>query len=254
MLTLKKILLEKPEANPDDIFGEYIFGSRRLDEPASNEPNTEKEDKFIKGLNNHFQWAPYDKELAVFVPEIFKLIKQGKYLDFLKPGDQHEYAYRLLFDFPIKKAEQIFGVKFSEIIRDKPYGTVNKNVIYKPLKKQKGLSSWTVNLSFDTFAEINGGIFNIWPNSPRLPIIFRAKIKDNNFFLNPDNIIKKTKWIMVATEEEEVISYGDVIVDKFSYVVLDYENSSDIEELEREEEKVTYDFDSVLNKLIDLME
>jgi hypothetical protein len=251
MLSIKKLIFEAPEANPDDIFGEYIFGGSRRDEPAKNEENTQKENEFSIGLFMHYDRTPYNDMVSKHVPDVLNLIKQGKYLDFLKPDDKHKYAYRLIKDIGEKKAEQMFGIDFKDLLENKKtHGLIKKNFLYHPKENQNKLSSWTVNLDKKIFKNIlrfNNRYHKTHNFS--ITVLLQTKIENNNFFLNPEQIQNKTA--LEHLKEWEVLSYGDVTVDKFSYFITDYENTSGFG-IEVGEFTI-YKNDDILNKLIELI-
>jgi hypothetical protein len=233
MLSLKKLLLETPEANPDDIFGEYIFGSQRLDEPANEEADTRDEFQFISGLKSHFRSLPYNDNVSVFLDDIFKLIKSGKYTKFLKPDDKHEYAYRLLCFLKIEQANELFdlNIKIRDIdngIFDNPV-VLSKKMRYTPHSSHNGMASWTVNKdyeSFSTVADWFGQYKNIYEHiEPLIIAVVRSKIKENDFFLNFENLVNYTDEIIKFKNEKEVVSYGNVEIDKICYSVLFYDKS-----------------------------
>jgi hypothetical protein len=251
MISLKKLLLENPEANPDDIFGEYIFGALRIDEPAASEINTDEEFEFQKSLKNHYVGDVYNQRLNNFLPTIFELINSGKYLDFLMPDKKYKHAYRLMISIPIEKAGQLFGINFLEIKNDKPFGLINKEIVYEPQIKQNNMSSWTIKLHEHSFEAITLDQKSIKDTSlGQVFVMLHANIDDNKFILNPEKINEKTKNLM-PYNEWEVLSYGDVIVDKFSYVIIDYENSAKFEELRRSYVSVTFRYQDIVKKLID---
>jgi hypothetical protein len=257
MLTLKKLLLETPEANPDDIFGEYLFGDSRIDEPAKFELDTKKEFEFKNSLKDHYIGNVYNYSLKSFMPTIFELINSGKYLDFLIPDKKYKHAYRLLLNVPLDNddEEKLFGIDFLEIKNDKPFGLINKEIIYKPLSFHDNMSSWTLNLNKKIFEGLGFSfkkkrIDHYGKNRIFIYILLNAKIKNNKFILNPEEIDKKTKNVM-PVNEWEVLSYGDVTVDKFSYFIADHENASGFGTTI---DKITiYENDDILNKLIELI-
>jgi hypothetical protein len=228
MIKLKKLLLETPEANPDDIFGEYLFGSKRLDEPASKEKDTAKEKKLIDGLFWHFRDKPYNNILALYSDIILDLIKSGKYLNLLKPDEKNKYAYRLLFDLSIKKANEILDLNIKEEdieigMYDYPL-VLNKKIIYKPIAHQNKLSSWTIEPKIKSFNSVINFKQDLrefyYYHDPRVYAIVRSKIKNNNFFINFENLLNNTADIIKFKNEKEVISYGDVEIDKICFCVL----------------------------------
>jgi hypothetical protein len=230
-IKLKKILLETPEANPDDIFGEYIFGLRRKDYPARNERDTKEEYKLGSALQSHYSGNVYNSNLSSFIPEIFKLIKKGKYLNFLKPDDKYKTAYRLIAEMNLDEAKKIFNIDFYELLKNKKaYGSIRKKFVYTPLEKHNGLSSWTVELEEKTFVSVLENINLMFEDDhPNVFLMLCADIKNNNFILNPDQIQEKTD--LTKFDELEILSYGNVTVNKISYFITDNKNTSEIGQL-----------------------
>jgi hypothetical protein len=233
MIKLKKLILEKPEANPDDIFGKYLFGSERSDEPASNEDDTELEEEFWYALDNHFGSYAYNNELQKIFPKILKLVHDGKYAKLLKP--RNKKCYRLLYNVPEDKAQKILGLTYNQVesIRNtqiKPH-VINNSEDYENLEGTI-LSSWTSKLNFKSFESVSesASIFrhtNVNSNEyikSIFIIILEANIENNKFLVNPVNFNKYIPHIFSYEDEFETIGYGKIKINRASFVCISPEN------------------------------
>jgi hypothetical protein len=255
MIKLKKILLENPDANKDDLFGEYLFGNYRRDYPASEEKDTVQEKELAYALANHFNYGAYNETLYSFLPIIFDLIKKGKYLNFLKPDEEYEYAYRLIQKIGLEQAHEYFNIDFKQYLKRKiAYGVIDKNIIYQPKARQNNMSSWTLLPQKDIFNSILNSSADIKSDYEAYVFMFlRAKIKDNNFILNPEQMQNKTN--LVRVDEFEVLSHGNVNVDRISFFIIDKNNTSEFgtEYTYGNEKVLEYETIDILNKLIKLI-
>jgi hypothetical protein len=265
MIKLKKLLLETPEANPDDIFGEYIFGKDRKDVPAKLEKNTDDENFFTDSLKKHYAGSIYNSSLSFYMPTLIELIKSGKYLNFLNPDDKFEYAYRLMFGLSIHRASEICNVDFASLLENSTtFGVIDKSFTYTPKISQMDMSSWTVSKNREIFKHIINqktflkklpGTTNV--NNSLVTIFMKAKIKDNIFVLNPEEISNKTN--LEEFKELETLSFGDVKIESYSFFILDPDNTSGFGQTKllsmdsAKDNYMVYDYKKILNKLIEIL-
>jgi hypothetical protein len=251
MIKLKKLLLETPEANPDDIFGEYIFGGSRLDEPAKSEEDTRFEKEFTKNLKIFFgnRSIYNDKSLTFFLARCIELKNQGKYLDFLQP--KNGKAYRFLLNLSHEQLLQIIDLSDEEIHLSE-FGKVYSKTtssLYKHrsiYNKESGLNgitkthSWTmdpaslINVLKDRSmsltqktanAKLKGNYLEYYIKNkippPNFFVCLESDIQKNkdNFILNYEKIVEKTgKNIIEFPEEKEVVGFGKIKLDKVYYM------------------------------------
>lgn len=136
-----KRYLAKPDANPDDIFGAYLFADHREDAPP--EPDNSKEQNLWSNLQSHYMGSQ-----GVLEPwqEIFQdLIKQGKYRKFLAPP-KVRYLYRMMW-VPTHQLEDVFGLSQQDIDTLERIGKLEIHGGVYPGRKYGRVttSSWTTD-------------------------------------------------------------------------------------------------------------
>jgi hypothetical protein len=106
----------------------------------------------------------------------------------------YEYAYRFVSYNNNKQ--------FNKIIN-------KKNKILKTRNKDE-LTSWTINPR----SLVYSGFFSVFPKTTKGLILIKAKINENNFFGNPDELIKnlniKEEEKIGYSLEREIMCYGEI--------------------------------------------
>lgn len=215
-LSLKQVYLnelekvDEPEGGP---FGKVLFSPDRNDK-VEEEENTKVENDFFWALDLHFD-NEGSNALKKILPYISKLIKQGKYEQFLKPPEG--YAYRFLNNIPISVASKFLGLDKSELLKGAQKAWyIETNAKLKP-KNKAGVQSWTTKPNVNALYWI--GVQTKTLDSNRVAILLETHTRaGGHFFLNPSLTSKIEKW-QNYTNESEVISLGPVKLIGASYFV-----------------------------------
>jgi hypothetical protein len=229
-ITLKNLFQNNStaEALPHDIFGKYLFGSARDDEPASRETDTEDENKFLKILKRFFGLSHEGiknnkNDFVEFFKICLDLKNKSKYKNILTP--KKGKVYRVLYGIPFKKTSELLKIDEQILYSERGQVITSENVnIYKP---KNNISSWTYNSSIilNSLEENN---FMVDPDSwqDTCLIIFEANIDSNdNFLFNHDYITKVSGYNIIQYNEQEVLALGNVKVDK-AYCITPYVTES----------------------------
>jgi len=210
MIKLSSILflVEKPEAEPNDIYGRYLFGMDRNDagEPGiPEEPDTGPEIKLKDKLTAHY--GVNDTLSPSTVNQLLKLKQSGKYVKPLKVPDKYQYAYRFL-SLPKNELQQIvLGGK--EAIKSKDILDTGLKRIpqLNPRSPKELVQSWTVTP--DNFFEVSDLALT---GPDEYMVLVRALIHkgNNKFLLNPDVFLNLDNITEGTGNEMEVISIGSV--------------------------------------------
>lgn len=155
-----------------------------------------------------------DKEpLEAILPSVLELRKNKKFNHLLEVGD-HEYAYRI-DEFSSEKELQ-------DLIKSSTVGktgyVIKKGGVFTP--EEGTISSWTINPR----SLVYSGFLSTVPKNKSL-VLFRAKIKDNQFIGNPDSMSGTIKAGEGYSLEREIIGIGDIRYDKAIYRFKDKDQS-----------------------------
>lgn len=210
-------IYSKPEADKDDIFGQYLFAPERTDVPMPPEENTEEEEKLFVAIQDMFG-DKGDANLRKFSKKILELLANNKYAALLSPGDRK--AYR---GIKITKKELLDLIEpYGEEIKYNEYVTMNLPDKLDPLKGNL-LQSWTVDLDQAAkFASYDR------PGGRVVAVIFvaRTDAEGNNFFGAPKTLASVV--YPEYEEEAEVISVGSIEYDGFAYFVSKEDSEKEI--------------------------
>ena len=198
----------EPEAEPTDIYGQYLFANDRKDIEAREE-NTPEEDSvggdFIDYYENNKK-----KELAKQVPALLKLLQAGKYKKLLAPPNKPVYRGIVIEKAKIVRLLKKLGLQsledaYNEHGDETPARTIATPGKIRPVNEP--IQGWSLMLSVAReFAEPKH------IDSKYMPVIFVANpyTKGNRFVINP--LVQKTLEPDVS-DEFETISYGPVTYD-----------------------------------------
>lgn len=210
---LRVILSEKsePEAPKNAEFGQYLFGSNRVDVPAKNEPDTKKEFEFDNALRTHIV-NNYSNPLKSLIPKLVQLKNQGEYSKYLEPP--RGLVYRFVSDLSPERGALMLGIELSELKKHTDAVTSTEDIphSYTP---RKHIASWTTNpekLKNSEFAEL--------PYPGKVVVLLVADTSTSGeFLLNPNNLKKvvdpNSKRFL--NKENEVISAGEVQIVRASF-------------------------------------
>lgn len=187
----------KKEAEPNDIFGAYLFADQRKGMKGL-EPNNYKEDVFLDDLKKHYNNVGY---LNQWIPKMRELKNQKKYKDILTPPKGK--VWRLLTGVNDTTIQKMLSMRKQELRNHENDFYKISNMIIKP--KSDKIQSWTYSLQYKTFE-------NLFIENTDNIVILEAytQNKNNDFFLNHENIRKIDDMPEYVKKEYETISYGDV--------------------------------------------
>ncbi len=180
-------------------------------------PNKSTERELKNALRKYI--LDNDKEaLTDRVEGILYLLEHGKYKHLIDPSP-HEWAWRFIDATTPKKLESIIGrkLKSSKTSLKLPPGTLNPD--------DRGLSSWTVNPR----SLVYSGFFSVVPKNSNLALV-KAKISENRFFGNPDDLVKHLKfpkkyYAPGYALEREIVAVGPVKYETGAYQMRDKSRS-----------------------------
>lgn len=148
----------------------------------------------------------YDKKpLEAMLPIALELSKNKKFKHLLEVG-KHEYAYRIDEFNSEKELKEL--IKSDSVI--KTGYIVKKNGIFTP--EEGTISSWTINPR----SLVYSGFLSTVPKGKSL-VLFRAKVKDNQFIGNPDAMSGTIDAGEGYSLEREIIGIGDISYDRAIY-------------------------------------
>ena len=199
----------KPEALPTDIFGQYLFANDRKDIKAV-EDNTAEEDSvggdFIEYYEDNKQPA-----LAKRMPELFALLKAGKYKPLLAPPKMMVYRGlnigRTKIDALLKKKKlPTLQQQFKLTGDETPARIIVGPGKMEPVKSP--LQGWS--MSPEIAITFSG--WTAW-SSDTIPVLFIANpARRGNMFLGNPKVYDTLNPDI--DDERETLSYGTVIYDK----------------------------------------
>jgi hypothetical protein len=213
----------KPEALPTDIFGQYLFANDRKDIKAV-EDNTAEED----GVGGDFiEYYEDNKKpaLAKRMPELFAMLKAGKYKPLLAPPKAVVFRGMIIARSKIDKILVKNGMPTLAAQYQKTGDATPIRVIKGPGKiKPVGppIQGWSLSIGVASdFAEKQPA-----RNGAYVPVIFVAKTTTpgNVFVGNPKiyNTLEPS-----VDDERETLSYGTVIYDKILIAPVVYRSGYD---------------------------
>ena len=173
-MKLKNLLYEaaEPEADKEDVFGQYLFAPQRKDieKDIPEEPNTEFEQKFRYALHDFFDNS-YQGSLEPIASKILDLIAKHKYVRLLDPGEKTVYR-GVTVDAEFL---QNLLASLGEEVKHNKYVVVKASNQLKPLKS-KLLQSWTIKpTTAADFSVMNS------TDPDDVALIFAAETKNNAF-------------------------------------------------------------------------
>lgn len=209
--------LDEQEAQPDDVFGQWLLPNKRNDLPdeAKSETDTPDEVNFALTLGDHYSGEM--DNFSKWIPTISSLEKQGKYSAVLSVPDKYKHAYRSM-GLDLRQLESLIGKSITP--ETEKNGSVNSGIMQ--LKGKAGLGrtsstsgqrthySWTVNP--EVFSKIKQDWGSLAPGKD-YTVFLRAPIAGNTFLLNPD-IASELGIAKNWAYQEEIISVGPVTCDK----------------------------------------
>lgn len=211
---LEGLFSETPEADPDAIYGQYLFAPKRKDITGSVEKNTTAEDDLYHAL---YSWYDGSKsQMRKMAPVIKREIDKGNYENILQP-DGGGIAYRLISGLDAAETSKILGIPESKVIdsNGNPVlvggGTLNPTD-WSPLQ------SWTTSLDVDHIKNLLKTTDQNELPRRSVALLLSAFIDDSDFIINPDSIDNIDSLPHYAYKEKETISIGSVEVSKVVFV------------------------------------
>ena len=209
-----------PEGNKSDPLGAYVFASLRDDVPQPAEPDTESEKALANAYNKHYHGRP--DALQGWIDDILDL--KDDYPDFFDVPDRYTKAYRTL-TVPEGVLANILGREITDEDKDGEIH-VEDSGTQPGSFKGKNFFSWTIEP--DIFYGLKkdwGSLFKTdWikrkVGDQGFVIFIRADIGSNTFFNNPQKM-KKTGLAGQFDYQMEVISVGEVSLDRVVYFYFD---------------------------------
>lgn len=154
-----------------------------------------------------------DKTLEKIFPELLQFKKNNKLKDLLNP-DEYEYAFRILTFKDTKELKDILDIDHVKKDSLTTKGTL------KSFPNKNSISSWTVNPR----SLVYSGFCSTIKGNPNL-ILVKAKIKDNDFIGNPDNLTGILNVGDGYSLEREILGMGDIHYEKAVYGFLEKDQS-----------------------------
>ena len=215
-----KLLVEK------EAFGDYLFAPSRIDLKAKNvkEKNTKIEETIFDALMQHY--AGNSSKLEKNIQTIISNKNHSDYKKFLMP--ENKPLYRLVFlDKNDLEANNISDESMSE---NKLAYFKSGGGTLKPHKKM--LQSWTQSLTKNFIIDFLQGSDHVL--LPKIGLaIFKVSGPKDNFILNPKNMSEYIDFghsviNRFVSQEQEVISYGDVSYDSATVLFNGTDKSVDL--------------------------
>jgi hypothetical protein len=232
------LLKEKPEAQPDDIFGQYLFAPSRNDIPdeASHEQNTPPEVQVRKALQNHIGGND-TSQIGKWFNTLYDLVQQGKYTKLLKVPSSFKYAYRLITVDDTTLMSMLPRIKdisqLHNIEKDKVHVQVGGIYNHKSETSNSPVSSWTVehNAIADMIdGEFSFGMKQMNKSKYNYTVLFVAPVQGNKFLINPSPEYYAAIDTMWFADEQEILGYGPIKLSKILYKLVhvpDQENDAE---------------------------
>lgn len=129
--------LARPDADPNDPFGAYLFGDNRKD---VDERDTALEQDFHAALIDHITRND-TRDLSVMIPFLRKMINTGKYTEYLLPPDD-ELVYRMIAIDSDREVAEITGVDPYALWKSETNIVAVQGGSYAPMK---GVDSWSLD-------------------------------------------------------------------------------------------------------------
>ena len=218
LYSLHESVFSEQEAGPEDPFGQYLFGSER-NKPTEIEfePDTEEEQKLQVALGNHYGGATI--LLNKWIDKLVALERSGKYQEVLSVPDKYPLAWRVM-TVSKETLEEILQreltPKEDKIGRKKDMKVERSGGTFSGQFQGVKHFSWTVDPNSMREILNDWGSF-IRDMNRRFLVVMRAKISDNTFLLNPDEM-GQTKIVRGYGYQKEVISVGPVQCDTVWFV------------------------------------
>lgn len=192
----------KPEANPEDIFGKYLFAPERAKAgealPKPVEKNTKGEEEVKAQLGAHYH-GEMDNLNPVVVRKLLELKSRGKYLNVLGVPKKYKHAYRILTFESTNMFEKFIGQREAPM-----HGVATMNL---PPYHRFHLS-WTVNPSMFLGKDAEDDLALKYRSM--YFVLLKAPVDTNQFLLNPDVLPKLKDIVGDYGYQKEVISVGTV--------------------------------------------
>ena len=198
----------RTEADQNDPFGQYLFGSSRNDRPASREIDNQDEKEFHKALSLHIE-DNISRKLVGIIPALIELKHSGKYAKYLNPPNS--LVYRAMSNLTPQEAASILGVSLSEIETNSNSAVVIGQITYIP--KKSPVSSWSISPE---------KLFGFtWSKIGMVSVLFVSDTSQSSgdFLFNPDEMKKIVGPRMESffESEGEGISFGQVKTNKIVF-------------------------------------
>ena len=211
LIELKKPVVAKPEAAPNDVYGQYFNANNRKDIKV-NEPNTGPEQTLVNALDMYFN-NNIKGSLEKQLPTVDSLLKKGKYSKILK-APQNMPVYRLMFNLTPETAASILRLPVESIKEDFSQAWYVSGGGTLPTTKTK-IQGWTEELNPKLLKNISG--FST-PSGTGVALLVASNTNNGKFFLNPEETPKA--GIRAMPEEKETISYGPVEFNEAAYFYI----------------------------------
>lgn len=217
---IRQVITEKkiapPEGDKTDPLGAYVFASLRDDVPQPAEPDTAAEKDLANAYDKHYHGRP--DAMQGWIDDILDL--KDDYPDFFEVPDRYSKAYRTI-TVPEDVMSTILGRKMTEEDKDGEVH-VEDNGTHPGSFKGKNFFSWTVEP--DIFYGLKkdwGSLFATdWikrkVGNEGFVVFLRADVDSNEFFNNPHKM-KKTGLAGEFAYQMEIISVGEVTLDRVVY-------------------------------------
>lgn len=217
---IRQVISEKkvapPEGDKTDPLGAYVFASLRDDVPQPAEPDTAAEKDLANAYDKHYHGRP--DAMQGWIDDILDL--KDDYPDFFEVPDRYSKAYRTI-TVPEEVMSTILGRKMTEEDKDGEVH-VEDSGTHPGSFKGKNFFSWTVEP--DIFYGLKkdwGSLFATdWikrkVGNEGFVVFLRADVDSNEFFNNPHKM-KKTGLAGEFAYQMEIISVGEVSLDRVVY-------------------------------------
>lgn len=217
---IRQVITEKkiapPEGDKTDPLGAYVFASLRDDVPQPAEPDTAAEKDLANAYDKHYHGRP--DAMQGWIDDILDL--KDEYPDFFEVPDRYSKAYRTI-TVPEDVMSAILGRKMTEEDKDGEVH-VEDSGTHPGSFKGKNFFSWTVEP--DIFYGLKkdwGSLFATdWikrkVGNEGFVVFLRAGVDSNEFFNNPHKM-KKTGLAGEFAYQMEIISVGEVSLDRVVY-------------------------------------
>lgn len=226
--SLNEIYVSEQDANPDDVFGQWLWPDIRSNVPpeAKQEPDTPEEKSFKLTVKDHYN-GDMDN-LARYIPTMVDLETKGKYTDILSVPANYKFAYRVM-GLSRTQLESILGAALTD--DNIQFGTAEKAIAPQPPTREH--ASWTVDPTM--FKQMAKDWGKLTPGK-EYTVFFRAPVQSNKFLLNPDMMADMgipKNWAY----QKEVISVGNIKCDKVIWHINNTKGLFDTDEHDIEQEK-----------------